>query len=80
MVFANYPKLGITFLVSLSNALLGFKKYVMKSKRFLKYPRQGITQPLSNYGHKQYPFYSLDQNNSIHGVYKIPSWRYFFPF
>jgi hypothetical protein len=39
----------------------------------------GIARALSNYGHKQYPFNSLDQNNSIHGVYTILSWGYCFP-
>jgi hypothetical protein len=26
-----------------------------------------------------YPFNILDQNNSIHGIYKILSWGYYFP-
>jgi hypothetical protein len=30
---------------------------------------------LSNFGHKQYLSKSLDQNNLVYGVYKIPSWR-----
>jgi hypothetical protein len=35
---------------------------------------------LNNFGHKQYPFNSLDQNNSINGVYMLPFWSYCFPF
>jgi hypothetical protein len=37
------------------------------------YSNRGITSALSNFGHKQYPFNSLDQNNSINGVYVILS-------
>ncbi len=45
----------------------------MEFKGFLIYPNSDIACALSNYGHKQYPFNNLDQNNSIHGVYIIPS-------
>jgi hypothetical protein len=44
----------------------------MEPKGFLIYPCGGIIFALNNYGHNQYPFNSLDQNNSIHGVYKYP--------
>jgi len=43
----------------------------MEPKGILIYLNRGITFALSNFGHKQYPSNSLDQNNSIHGVYKI---------
>jgi len=43
------------------------------AKGILIYPNKGIACALNNFGHKQYPSNSLDQNNSIHGVYKIPS-------
>jgi hypothetical protein len=45
MVFAYYPKYGIAFLVGLSNAPLGSKRYGMKSKRFLIYIKKGIAHP-----------------------------------
>ncbi len=45
----------------------------MELKGFVIYPNNGIACALSNYEHKQYPSNSLDQNNSIHGVYRIPS-------
>jgi hypothetical protein len=45
----------------------------MEPKGFLIYPNKGIACALNNFGHKQYPSNSLDQNNSIHGVYRIPS-------
>jgi hypothetical protein len=45
----------------------------MELKGFPIYFRKGIAHALSNFGHKQYPSNSLDKNNSIHGVYKIPS-------
>jgi len=45
----------------------------MEPKQFLIYPEKGIARALCNYGHNQYPSNSLEQNNSIHNVYKIPS-------
>ncbi len=45
----------------------------MEFKQFPVYPNKGISCALNNYGHKQYPFNSLDQYNSIHGVYIVPS-------
>jgi hypothetical protein len=45
----------------------------MEPKGFLIYLNGGIAFALNNYGHKQYPSNNLDQNNSIHGVYIIPS-------
>jgi hypothetical protein len=47
-------------------------KYVMEPKGFLIYSNRGIACALNNFGHKQYPFNSLDQNNSINGVYMLP--------
>ncbi len=60
-------------LLGLCNTPLGFLKYVMEPKGFLIYFNRGIACALSNFGHKQYPANSLDKNNSINGVYKIPS-------
>jgi hypothetical protein len=48
---------------------LGFFKYVIKPRGFIIYPDRGIACALNNFGHKQYPSNSLDQNNSINGVY-----------
>jgi hypothetical protein len=58
-------------LLGLYNTPLGLFKYVIEPKGILIYLNKGITFALSNFGHKQYPSNSLDQNNSIHGVYKI---------
>jgi len=63
-----------------SNTFSWLFRYVMEPKGFLIYFNRGITCALNNFGHKQYSSNSLDQNNSIHGIYKIPLWRYFFPF
>jgi hypothetical protein len=43
----------------------------MEPKRIFIYLGRGIAHPLSNYGHKQYPFSNMDENNLIHIVYKI---------
>ncbi len=45
----------------------------MEFKGFPIYFKRGIAHALNNYGHKQYPSNGLDQNNSVHGVYRIPS-------
>jgi hypothetical protein len=45
----------------------------MEPKGFLIYLNRGIACALNNYKHKQYLFNNLNKNNSIHGVYKIPS-------
>jgi hypothetical protein len=60
-------------LLRLCNTLLRLFKYAMEPKGFLIYFDRGITFALSNFEHKQYLSNSLDQNNSIHGVYKTPS-------
>jgi hypothetical protein len=76
ILLIKYLHEGITFLLGflrLCNTLLGFFKYVMEPKGFLIYPNRGIACALSNFGHKQYPSNTLDQNNSIHDVYRIPS-------
>jgi hypothetical protein len=51
----------------------------MEPKGFLIYPNKGIACALSNnYGHEQYPFDNLLQNNYAYGVYKILSSMYCF--
>jgi hypothetical protein len=60
MLFADYPKHGIAFLIGLSNTLQGCNRYVMEPKIFFMYLKRVIAHPLSNYGHKQYPSHSLD--------------------
>jgi len=76
IVFTNYPREGIAF-------LLGFvwvMQYPFKSPMvFAKCPKKGIAF-LTGFGMVMlYPCNILDQNNSIHGIYKILSQRYYFP-
>jgi hypothetical protein len=71
MLFANYLKQGIAFLVSLNNTPPSCNKYVMEPNYFFICLGRGIAHPLSSFGHKQYPFSSVDENNLIHIVYKI---------
>jgi hypothetical protein len=42
----------------------------MEPNVFLGYLERGIAH-VSSFGHEQYPFDSLDQNNSAHGVYNV---------
>jgi hypothetical protein len=35
----------------------------MEPKGFMKYPKRGSACELSTFGHEQYPFDSLNQNN-----------------
>jgi hypothetical protein len=51
---------GITFLLGLSNTLQGCNLYATKPKRFFYKPKKGISHPLCDFGHKQYPSSSLD--------------------
>jgi hypothetical protein len=83
MVFTKYLNEGIVFLIGLVglwNTPPSFKIYVMEPKGFVGYPNRGIAHALSSYGHEQYPFDSLNQNNSAHGVYIIPWCGYYFLF
>jgi hypothetical protein len=43
----------------------------MEPNVFLRYPKRGIPHSLNLFGHEQYPFNSLDQNNLTHGVYNV---------
>ncbi len=61
MLFANYFKQGIAFLVSLSNTPPSCNRYVMEPKIIFIYLERGIAHPLSNFGHKQYPFSNMDK-------------------
>jgi hypothetical protein len=55
----------------MNNTLTHVKRYVMKPNVFLGYFERGIECSLSLFGHEQYPFNSLDQNNSAHGFYNV---------
>jgi len=44
----------------------------MEFNVLMGYPKRGIACSLSPPGHEQYPFDSMYQNNSTHGVYKVP--------
>jgi hypothetical protein len=39
------------------------KRYVMEPKSFMGYLKRGSACELSSYGHEQYPFDNLNQNN-----------------
>jgi hypothetical protein len=54
--------------IRLHNTPARVKKYVMEPNVFLGYLKRGIACLVSPSGHGQYPFNSLDQNNSAHGV------------
>jgi len=40
----------------------------MEPNVFIGYPKKGIACLVNPFEHEQYPFNSLDQNNSAHGV------------
>jgi hypothetical protein len=42
-------------------------------------PQEGYWGVLSKLEHEQYPFDSLDQNNSAHGIYSVTQWGYWVP-
>ncbi len=43
----------------------------MEPNVFLGYFKKGITGILNSFGHEQYSFDHLNQNNSNHGVYSV---------
>jgi len=47
------------------------KRYVMETYVFLGHLERGIACSLNLFGHEQYPFNSLDQNNSARGFYNV---------
>jgi hypothetical protein len=44
----------------------------MEPNVFWGYLEKGNARSLSPFRHEQYPYNSLDQNNSTHGVYNVP--------
>jgi hypothetical protein len=54
--------------IGLHNTFPRVKRYVMELNVFLEYSKKDITCLVSFSRHEQYPFNSLDQNNSAHGV------------
>jgi hypothetical protein len=62
---------SLKVLVRLRNTTPHVKRYVMELDVFLGYLERGIACSLSFFGHEQYPFNILDQNNSTHGVYNL---------
>jgi len=50
------------------------KRYVMETYVFLGHLERGIACSLNLFGHEQYPFNSLDQNNSARGFYNVAQW------
>jgi hypothetical protein len=76
MVFIEYTNEGIAFFLGFGRAMqypFKFQIYVMEPKGFFEYLKRGIVNALSSYGHEQYPSDNLHQNNSTHGVYRIPN-------
>jgi hypothetical protein len=59
---------SLLVLIRLRNTFPFIKIYVMEPNVFLGYPERGITCLVNPSGHEQYPFNSLDRNNSAHGV------------
>jgi hypothetical protein len=59
---------SLLVLIGLCNTPPCVKRYVMEPNVFLGYPKKGIACLMSPFGHEQYPFTNLDQNNSTHGV------------
>jgi hypothetical protein len=62
---------SLEVLVGLHNTLPCVKRYVMEPNVFMGYLKKGIACSLSLFGHEQYPFNSLDQNNLAHGFYSV---------
>jgi len=59
---------SLLVLVGLCNTPPHVKRYVMEPNEFLGYLKKGIACLVNPSKHEQYPFNSLDQNNSAHDV------------
>jgi hypothetical protein len=84
IMFINYLHEGITFFIGFVWAMQYLSNNIYIHiyngiKGFLIYFKRCIACALNNSRHKRYPSNSLDQNNSIHGVYRVPSRGYWFP-
>jgi hypothetical protein len=51
----------------------------MELKGFMGDSKRSSACELSIFGHEQYPFNSLNENNYAHGVCRLPQIRYGFP-
>ncbi len=81
-LITEYPNEGIGFLVGSRRATKYpsmFQRYVLKPNVFLGYLKRGIACSLSPFRYEQDASNSLNQNNSAHGVYNVPRWRYCVP-
>jgi hypothetical protein len=52
----------------------------MEPNVFVVYLEKGNACSLGLFGHEQYPFKNLHQNNSAHGVYSVAQWGYYICF
>jgi hypothetical protein len=59
---------SLLVLIGLCNTFPHVKIYVMEPNVFLGYIDRGIVCLVNPFGHEQYLFNSMDQNNSAHGV------------
>jgi hypothetical protein len=79
--FLIYPDRGILkIMLDISNTPPKAWTKIIQTMLYLKYPHEGIAFLLGFVKAMQYLSKSLDQNNSNHGVYRIPSRRYCVPF
>ncbi len=70
----EYLNEGISFLVGFGRVTQYpsmCQKINYGTNVFLGYIKRGIACSLNLFGHEQYPFDNLDQNNSTHGVYSV---------
>jgi hypothetical protein len=62
---------SLEVLVRLCNPIPRVKENIMEPNVFLGYLKRGVACSLNLFGHEQYLFNSLDQNNLTHGVYNV---------
>jgi hypothetical protein len=73
-LITEYLNEGICFLVGFGKAIqypCMCQKICYRAQSIYGILGEGYACSLSLFGHEQYPFKSLDQNNSAHGVYNV---------
>ncbi len=71
MVFIEYPKQGIGFVVSFGKVMQypsKFQNICYGAQCIFEIPYEGIVCILNNFGYEHYPSNNVDQNKSTHGV------------
>jgi len=69
----KWLKMCFVTLVGLCNILQSVKRYVIEPKTVMEYLKWGIASSFHLFGHEQYPFDNITQNDSGQSIYGLSS-------